>query len=187
MPLVAHEHEPIYRVVRAGWPDPLDTIYARSSSSRWNPANSFPVLYTSCSENVARAIVRDLYDLGAIEIDDLQPSLRPQLTEIGWGGTVVDMASVEGIMECGFPLAYPDRIGHELTQPFAPAWHELGAEGIVCRSASVWRMDHVGWNGPHEAWSELAIFIENARRVPRLLRRREDLDWLVPPPASAEL
>lgn len=30
MPLVAHDHEPVYRMVRVGWPNPLDTSFARA-------------------------------------------------------------------------------------------------------------------------------------------------------------
>lgn len=147
--------------------------------NRWNAPNQFAVLYTCCSERVARAIVRDLYLTGSIEIDDLQPDYRPQLVEIGWGGVVVDMASTPGIVECGFPLSYPDQIGHRHTQPFAEAWHDWGAEGILCRSASIWRIAHEGWIGDHENWSELAIFVENAGRQPAVSRRRDDDGWLV--------
>jgi hypothetical protein len=40
------------------------------------------------------------------------------------------------------------------------------------------RAGFVRWTGPHEAWSELVIFVDNAARKPELLRRREDEDWL---------
>jgi hypothetical protein len=88
------------------------------------------------------------------------------------------MASPEGLLECGFPLFYPDTVGHAQTQPFAAAWHLLGAEAVLCRSASVWRLEHRGWMGPHEEWSELAIFVDNVKVAPTLGRRWDRSDWL---------
>lgn len=52
------------------------------------------------------------------------------------------------------------------------------AEGVVCRRASLARLGVESGPGPHEAWSELAVYPERAKRPPDLLRRRSDLDWL---------
>jgi RES domain-containing protein len=174
-----HDHEPVYRVVRAGWAILLDTSYSRrKSDNRWNPPDAFEVLYACCSEDVARAIALDTFRYAGIVIDDLQPEVRPQLAEIGWGGEVVDMASPEGVQAAGFPPTYPTGADHRRTQPCAVRWHAAGHEGVVCRSASMGRLGRSSWEGSHQAWSELAVFVEAAQRAPRLLRRRGDLTWL---------
>ncbi len=136
------------------------------------------MLYTACSLAVARCIVTDVFALGAVGVEDLQPEYFPVLAEVNWAGEVVDLASPAGLVEAGFPLDYPHRMEHAHTQPFAAAWHTLGAEGVLCRSASVFRIDHRGWVGPHENWAELAIFVENAGQTPKLLRVRPHDEWL---------
>jgi hypothetical protein len=42
------------------------------------------------------------------------------------------------------------------------------------------RLGRRAWDGGHEAWSELAIYVKNCARLPRVLQRRRDLDWLGP-------
>jgi hypothetical protein len=135
------------------------------------------VLYTCCSETVARAVVRHVFNITSVELDELQPDVRPTLAELDWSGEVVDMASVAGLVECGFRISYPEGYTHAHTQPFATGWHVLGAEGVLCRSDAVFRTNHRGWVGEHEEWSELAIFIWNATVAPRLLTSRPDFDW----------
>ncbi|MFN8558508.1 MAG: hypothetical protein U0531_14580, partial [Dehalococcoidia bacterium] len=68
MPLVEHDHVPVFRVVRAGWPNPLDASFSHNQSNRWNPRGAFPALYTCCSPAVARAIVLDIFNLAAIDL-----------------------------------------------------------------------------------------------------------------------
>lgn len=94
---VAHKHMPLYRVIRRGWADPLDTSYSQraSADNRWNTPD-FPALYSSCSERVARAVARDVFRSAAIELADLQGAMLPELVEIAWAGEVVDVASLEG-------------------------------------------------------------------------------------------
>ena len=45
----------VYRYTSHSATDPLDGSFAMRSGGRWNPPNSFPVLYTSCSLDVAIA------------------------------------------------------------------------------------------------------------------------------------
>jgi hypothetical protein len=184
MPLKRHDHLPLYRVGRAGWSDPLDASFSTSQSNRWNPVNTFPVLYTCCSENVARAVVHNVFHVAAVELQDLRPEVRPILAELSWAGSVVDMCSVEGIIECGFNLVYPQGSSHQHTQMFAQAWHGLGAEGVMCRSESVFKVRHRGWVGDHRPWSEVAIFVRNAATLPTLVSVRSDFDWEFPTDSS---
>jgi len=178
MPLVQHDHVPLFRVARRGWTDPLDTTFAQQQSNRWNFVGGLAVLYTCCSVEVARAVVTDIFSFSALTLNDLRPEMRPVLVEVFWRGAAIDLASVEGLVEAGFPLNYPEGVEYSVTQPFAEAWSKLGAEAILCRSASVWRQGHRGWMGSHEPWSELAILTGTAKNSPRTGPIRETEEWL---------
>jgi len=180
--MVAHKHVPLYRVIRTGWADPLDSSYSQraSADNRWNTPD-FPALYSSCSESVARAVTRDVFRLAGIELADLQDVMLPQLVEIAWAGEVVDVASSEGVAAAGFPLDYPIGIDKTQTRAVAKTWHGVGAAGVVGRSASLMRLGFRSWDGDHEAWSETAVFVNNSSLRPTVQRRRTDLDWLAPP------
>lgn len=179
--LVPHDHD-VVRVVRVGWEDPLDTSFSRHApGSRWN-TGAFPALYCCCSEAVARAVTRDRWKLAGVEqAIELQPAYRPRLVDISWSGKVVDVASQEELTASGLPTSYPDGVDKGTTQERAASWHGDGAaEGVLCRSASLHRLGISIWEGAHERWSELAVWVDRAARRPRLLRRRDDLDWLRP-------
>ncbi len=175
---IEHDHVPLYRVVRAGWPNPLDTTFSRTTGGRWNAPEAHEVLYACCSESVARSIVADILRIGALEIGDLRPEYWPVLAELHWTGLPIDLVSAEGIIAAGFSPEYPRGVEHGDTQPYGAVWAALGAEGVLCRSASVFRINREGWLGGHEEWSELAIFVENAGIRPGLLRVRPHSDWL---------
>jgi hypothetical protein len=178
---IAHEHVPLFRVLRRGWPDPLDTSYSQrpAANNRWNTPD-FPALYCCCSERVARAVTRDIFRLAAIEMADLQDAMLPHLVEIGWTGEVIDIASAEGVVAAGFAPDYPLGVDKALTRSAATTWHRDGAAGVLARSASLLRLGLRTWVGSHEHWSETAVFVNNAPRRPTLLQRRSDLDWLMP-------
>lgn len=177
--MAAHTHVPLYRVIRRGWADPLDTSYSQraSADNRWNTPD-FPALYCGCSERVARAIAREVFRLAGIELTDLQPAMLPQLVEIAWSGEVADMASPEGVAAAGFPPDYPVGIGKTQTRAAATIWHRSGAAGVVARSASLMRLGLRNWDGDHEAWSETTVFVNNSPLRPAVQRRRTELDWL---------
>src|SRR5947199_199474 len=49
------------RVADPGWRDPLDGRHARARGGRWNPPESFPVVYLCATLGVARAnVIRKL-------------------------------------------------------------------------------------------------------------------------------
>jgi hypothetical protein len=173
-----HAHVPVFRVVKAGWQNPLDTTHGKLRGGRWNPKNTFGVLHTACSERVARAITLDLFRFAAVELDDLMPAVRPALAEISWQGTTIDVVTDAGVSGAGFIAAYPDGVGHQITQPVGVNWHQDGREAVVCRSASLSRLGFRTWSGSHEPWGELAIFVENVDAAPFLLQMRSNLDWL---------
>lgn len=173
-----HAHEPLYRVVRRGWKDPLDTSFSQlTNDRRWN-TKAFPALYCCCSTKVARAVTLDLFRYSGVVLDDLRPELRPQLVEIQWQGRTVDVVTTKGVRAAGFSADYPDRSSREQTQTAASLWHQKGWEGVVCRSASLHRLRFSDWSGDHERWSEIAIYTDRAVRSPKLIRRIPGLRWL---------
>ncbi len=173
-----HTHLPLYRVVRRSWSDPLNVSHSQTRvDNRWNTAD-FPALYCCCSTRVARAVVLDVFRFTGVEMSELQLAARPQLIEISWRGDVIDMVSEMGIAGAGFPADYPLGVSKERTRLAAIDWHAAGENGVVARSASLGRLGFSGWNLPHDGWGELAIFPQNSESRPRLLRRRDDLDWL---------
>jgi hypothetical protein len=183
--IVPHGH-PVFRVIRAGWPDATDAAHSqRGADNRWN-TREFPALCCCCSAPVARAMALDVFRLAAVVVEDLQPEVRPALAELAWTGRVVDVASADGVAAAGFPPGYPEGVSKQDTRQAAKRWHKGGHEGVVCRSASLWRRERarLRWDGEHEQWSKLAIFPLNAATRPREEGRRTDLGWLEPPTAS---
>jgi RES domain-containing protein len=175
---LAHRHQPVFRVVRAGWGDPLDASHSRRAlDRRWNTPD-FPALYCCCSETVARAVAQDVFRLAGVLAEDLQPHARPQLVEIGWSGEVVDVVTEQGVEAASFPAGYPAGVERAATRAAAERWHAGRAEGVCARSASLARRGVSTWSGDHPRFGELAIFVVNARAAPALIRRRGDEDWL---------
>jgi hypothetical protein len=176
---VHHTHSPIFRVVRRGWPDPIDATFSQSPKvdNRWNTVD-FPALYCCCSETLASSIVKDIFRITGATLTDLLETAYPQLVEIQWQGEPVDMTAESSIVLAGFSPDYPDRANHSQTRIVAIAWHAGGASGVLCRSASMARLGFSGWNDDHAAWSELAIYTTNCSTKPIVLNRRDDLDWL---------
>jgi hypothetical protein len=113
-------------------------------------------------------------------LQTLQEAVQPQLVEILWAGEPVDMITETAIVAAGFLANYPIDSEHRQTQKVAENWHADGAEGVLCRSASLSRFGFADWTGDHARWSELSIYIDNASRKPSLLMRRDDFDWLAP-------
>jgi RES domain-containing protein len=167
----------LYRVVRRGWKDPLDTSYSRRAHHRWN-TSAFEALYCCSSPKVARAVTLDIFRTAGVVVEDLRPEIRPQLVEIAWQGQVVDVSTPAGVKDAGFPARYPEGISREATQAAAARWHAEGAEGVACRSASLFRLRFANWTGDYTTWSELAVYPANALVAPKLLRRVRGLNWL---------
>jgi hypothetical protein len=145
---IQHAHVPIYRVVRKGWPNPLDTTFSQraNADNRWNTPE-FPALYCCCSEAVARAITVDRFRIAGVDLEDLQEDVRPQLVEIHWTGEAIDMFTESGIVSAGFPADYPAATERKETRRSAVQWHAMGADSVLCRSASVARLADARWGG----------------------------------------
>lgn len=182
---VEHTHAPLFRVVRRAWEDPLDTSYSQTrEDNRWNQ-RGFPALYCCCSERVAAAVATDRLRRLNVDVEDLTPDARPQLVEVDWTGRLVDVTSETGLRGNGFPLTYPEGVTIADCQRAAAGWHAGSQEGVVSRSASLYRLrwEHQ-WKGDHQPWGEIAIYILRAGRHPMLMSRRDDLAWLEVPERS---
>ena len=177
--IVDHLHEPVYRVVRRNWQNPLDTSFSqrKAADNRWN-TDRFPALYCCCSVPVARAVTLDVFRYSGVEPTDLLPGFRPKLAEVSWSGPVVDVVSANGVKAAGFPDRYPAGTTKDETRQSATAWHGKGLLGVVCRSASLSRRGVSSWREPHQPWGEVALFVDNCTNFPSLIGSRDDLDWL---------
>jgi RES domain-containing protein len=160
---ISHDHLPVYRVVRRGWADPIDTSFSQRHNvdNRWNTPD-FPALYCCCSKSVARAIVKDRFGITGVEMADLQETAYPQLIEVHWVGRPVDMITEATIISAGFSCGYPTGAMHAETRRAAIKWHAEGQAGILCRSASVAQSGFTRWIGDHADWSELVIYTQNS-------------------------
>ena len=168
-----HNHEPVFRVIRKNWGDPLDASFSQNNTdNRWN-TRDFPALYCCCSEVVAVAVAEDVFEYAGVNVSDLQPEYRPQIARISWSGDVMDVISEEGIHGIGFPIEYPAGVDKSQTRNLAEQWIRDGSEGVVCRSASMMKKGFSTWNGDHKPWSELAVFPSNVKIRPSLISRAD--------------
>lgn len=172
-------------MVRAGHRNPLDASFSQQAKdNRWN-GSAFPALYCCCSIRVARAVTRDLFKFAGVELAELRPPWRPKVAAVSWKGEVADVASAEGLKVARLPADYPLGVEKAKTRALAARWHKAGCEGVVARSASLSRLGLRTFEGGHAAWGELAIFVNNARRRPRMSAVRVPSNWLRPGPEPA--
>ncbi|MBI4279373.1 MAG: RES family NAD+ phosphorylase [Armatimonadetes bacterium] len=120
---------------------------------RWNPPHSFPVLYTSCSREVAVANLWHRFEGEAIQPWEVAEERQADLYELRVSQAgLVDILTAEGIAGVGLPQRYPEGVGHELTQPVGRRLHGEGRPGVWCRSAAL------------PTGQEIALFFEFAER-----------------------
>jgi hypothetical protein len=169
------------RVADPGWRDPLDGRYARARGGRWNPPESFPVVYLCASIAVARAVVLGRLEGQPFGPEDLDRRTAPVLV----GASVpqhryVDIVTGRGCTSAGLPETYPRngarrRIGWRRCQAVGKAAWDSGAPGVACRSAAP--------QAP-AGGEELAWFQRPGRRLRRRRSRPFD-DWFWPSLRSA--
>lgn len=155
-----------------GWRDALDGSYSKGRGGRWNPPDSFPVIYLSRDERIARANVDRLYVGLPYGPEDIDPAGGPDLvtTDVP-SAEYVDVITDEGCLDAGLPATYPqDATGapvpREACQPIGQAAWDGGELGIAARSAAR--------SGPSDG-EELAYF---DRGDPLPLRDRTRFgDW----------
>lgn len=152
------------RIADPAWEDPLDPTFAATHGQRWNPPNSFPVLYLNEDLVTARLNLRQFIAGWPYEPEDLRDDTGPCLVSarLPRAQLVADLHTREGLAVVGLPATYPlDRnrrlIGHNRCQPVGTEVHRQGLRGLRCRSA----------RGPDGAGRELAWFPATARSLAR--------------------
>jgi RES domain-containing protein len=130
------------RVADPSWDDPLDGRYSQTQGGRWNPADSFPVVYLGRDERVARANVHRLYEGLPYGPEDIDPDAGPELvaTRVP-DAEYVDVITDEGCESVGLPASYPDDedgapVAGERCQSIGQSAWDAGELGIACRSAA---------------------------------------------------
>jgi RES domain-containing protein len=130
------------RVADPAWGDPLDGSYAAKKGGRWNPPDSFPVVYLNGDWDVARANVRRKYRGLPYGPESIDPAEAPILVQTNVAmSNFVDIITDVGCEIAGLPTNYPNDDGAEVPwsrcRPVGVRAWEEGAPGIACRSAAV--------------------------------------------------
>jgi len=130
------------RVADPDWEDPLDGRAAAIRGGRWNPPESFPVVYLCRSAAVARANVNRLLTGHPYGPEDLRPGAGPVLVatrapEVRYMNAVTDA----GLAAIGLPRSYPRDgrgriVPHRRCQPIGERAWERGLPGVAARSAA---------------------------------------------------
>jgi hypothetical protein len=130
------------RVADPDWDDPLDGAYARERGGRWNPPDSFPVVYLCLTVDVARANVYRLLAGLPYGPEDLDPDAAPVLvTTSVREDRFVDAVGAPGLASLGLPRTYPTDnrgrpVSHGRCQAVGQRAWDAGEPGIACRSAA---------------------------------------------------
>lgn len=133
---------PYLRVADPDWDDPLDGRYAAERGGRWNPPESFPVVYLCGTAEVARANVYRRLEGQPYGPEDLQAEagpilVRTRVPEDRYLNVVTDA----GCRDAGLPETYPrDRrrriVPHSRCQPIGMRAWESGLPGVAARTAA---------------------------------------------------
>jgi hypothetical protein len=148
------------------WVDPLDPVFAQDQGARWNPPDSFRVLYFNEDVVTARLNLRLFIAGWPFEPEDLRDDTGPWLVSarLPRAQRVADVHSRQGVAAVGLPASYPldvdgQIVGHDLCQPIGADAHRRGFRGVRCRSART----------PDGAGRELAWFPATSRSRARLV------------------
>jgi hypothetical protein len=133
---------PYLRVADPGWDDPLEGSFAAERGGRWNPPESFPVVYLCGSIEVARANVYRKLQGQPYGPEDLRPGRGPVLVRT----TVpedryLNVITDAGCRDAGLPESYPLDGRRRLVpwsrcQPIGLRAWEAGLPGVAARSAA---------------------------------------------------
>lgn len=130
------------RIADPAWGDPLDPSFAANIGGRWNPPQSFPVLYLNEDMVTARLNTRAFVSAWPYEPEDLRNDNGPVLVgaKLPPEQRVVDIHSPKGVAAVALPPGYPiDSTGaivtHKICQPIGAAAKAAGHTGIRCRCA----------------------------------------------------
>ena len=163
-----------WRIADPAWGDPLDPSFARRHGGRWNPPNSFPVLYLNEDVATARLNLRAFISRWPYEPEDLRDDTGPTLVgcTVPRRQVVCDAHSPAGLRAAGLPGTYPldDRgalIPHARCQPVGARARDEGLRGVRARSA----------RSRDGAGRELAWFPASRRSLARRVRTLAFTAW----------
>lgn len=130
-----------FRVADENWEDPLDPSFAQRFGGRWNPPNSFPVLYLNEDLETARAQIRRMLSGSPVRPEDLDPPYVLVTATIPSRQVVADAVTDVGLAGLGLPDTYPmddagDMIPHETCQPIGTEVKSQNLRGVHARSAA---------------------------------------------------
>ncbi|MEA2001632.1 MAG: RES family NAD+ phosphorylase [Actinomycetota bacterium] len=162
------------RIVDPAWANPLDLSFAAVAGGRWNPPNSFPVLYLNEDVVTARLNLRGFVAAWPYEPEDLRGDTGPMLVGAGLPHRqrVVDVHTPGGVAAVELPSSYPydtdgSLVSHRVCQPIGTAIEVTGKRGVRCRSA----------RSPDGAGRELAWYPASSRSVAHLTSRLPFTNW----------
>ncbi len=154
------------RIADPAWEDPLNPSFAQRRGRRWNPPDSYPVLYFNEDRVTARLNLRSFVAGWPFEPEDLRDDMGPCLVSarLPRSQHVADVHTRAGVAAVGLPATYPldpegRLIGHNRCQPIGWEVHQRGLRGVRCRSA----------RAPDGAGRELAWFPASTRGRARRL------------------
>lgn len=170
-----------WRVADPKWPNPLDPTFAARIGRRWNPPDSFPVLYLNENKDGARKNLRRFAGKWPYEPEDLRESQGPVLIECNLPErqTVCDIHTSAGVEAAGLPVSYPlssrgTIVPHAACQGIGLRVRDMGLNGIHCRSAA----------DPSGKLRELAWFPPAPSSVAYEISRLTFSQWYYPAPAT---
>ena len=165
---------PYLRVADPGWDEPLDGSFAAGRGGRWNPPESFPVVYLCRSIEVARANVYRKLAGQPYGPEDLRPGNGPVLVPTSVPeARYLNVVTDAGCRDAGLPRTYPLDSRRRIVpwrrcQPIGLRAQEAGLPGVAARSAAT------------AGGEELAYF--GRRKLRRgAVRGFEDWFWTEPP------
>ena len=144
---------PYLRVADPNWNDPLVGRYAAERGGRWNPPESFPVVYLCKSTEVARANVYRRLRAQPYGPEDLQPGAGPVLVRTRVPeDRYLNAITEAGLRDLGLPRTYPldsrrRIIPHRRCQPVGLRAWEAGLPGIASRSAAAREGEELAYFG----------------------------------------
>ena len=130
-----------YRVADESWDDPVDTTYAQRFGGRWNPPNSFPVLYLNEDIETARAQIHRMLEGSPVRPEDLDPPYVLVTATLPSRQVVADAVTDVGIKGLGLPATYPTdpagaTISHTTCQRIGSEVKTQNLRGVHARSAA---------------------------------------------------
>ena len=156
------------------WTDPLDPSHAGKLGGRWNPPDSFPVLYLNEDMMTAHMSLRAFIAEWPYEPEDLRDDTGPILLGcvLPRRQVVCDAHSQDGLRALGLPETYPleaegTLVPHARCQPIGVRVKAARLRGVRARSAQ----------SRDPSKRELAWFPASVRSVARRVRTLAFAEW----------